>query len=60
MSCGTSIIDIGSFLWIETENRIKMAVKKNGKSAVTHIKVLERFKEYTLVEVNIETGRTHQ
>ncbi len=43
-----------------TENRIKMAVKKNGKSAVTHIKVLERFKEYTLVEVNIETGRTHQ
>ena len=37
-----------------------MAVSKNGKEAITHIKVLERFSGYTLLEVNIETGRTHQ
>ena len=43
-----------------TKDRTKMAVSKNGKNAVTHIKVLERFKDFTLLEVNIETGRTHQ
>ncbi len=43
-----------------TKDRTKMAVSKNGKNAITHIKVLERFKNYTLLEVNIETGRTHQ
>lgn len=43
-----------------TKDRTKMAVSKTGKNAVTHIKVLERFKDYTLLEVNIETGRTHQ
>ncbi len=43
-----------------TKDRTKMAVSKTGKSAVTHIKVIERFKNYTLLEVNIETGRTHQ
>ena len=37
-----------------------MAVNKNGKNAVTHFKVLKRFKNYTLLEVKIETGRTHQ
>lgn len=42
------------------KDRTKMAVSKNGKNAITHIKVLERFKEFTLLEVNIETGRTHQ
>ena len=43
-----------------TKDRTKMAVSKTGKNAVTHIKVLERFNDYTLLEVNIETGRTHQ
>jgi len=43
-----------------TKDRVKMAVDKNGKNAVTHIKVLERFNGYTYIEVNIETGRTHQ
>ena len=43
-----------------TKDRTKMAVSKNGKNAVTHIKVLERFNGFTLLEVNIETGRTHQ
>ena len=43
-----------------TKDRKKMAVNKNGKNAVTHFKVLERFNNYTLLEVKIETGRTHQ
>ncbi len=41
-------------------DRKKMAVSKNGKEAITHFKVLKRYKEYTLLEVKIETGRTHQ
>lgn len=42
-------------------DRRKMAViNKNSKEARSHFKVLERFKEYTLVEVKLETGRTHQ
>ena len=43
-----------------TSDRTKMAVSKNGKNAITHFKVLERFEGYTLLEVKIETGRTHQ
>lgn len=43
-----------------TKDRKKMAVSKNGKKAVTHFKVIERFDGFTLLEVNIETGRTHQ
>lgn len=42
-------------------HRKKMAVvMKNSKLAVTHYRVLERFKGYTLIEARLETGRTHQ
>ena len=41
-------------------DRTKMAVDKDGKKAVTHFTVLERFQGFTYIEVNIETGRTHQ
>lgn len=41
-------------------DRKKMAVVKNGKEAITHFKVLERYDNYTLLQINIETGRTHQ
>lgn len=42
-------------------DRKKMSVNyKNGKSAVTHYRVLERFREFTYVECELETGRTHQ
>ena len=37
-----------------------MAVTPDGKEAVTHYKVLERFGQYTYVECVLETGRTHQ
>ena len=42
------------------KDRKKMDIDKNGKNAITHFKVLERFDGYTLLKVNIETGRTHQ
>lgn len=42
------------------KDRKKMAVSKDGKNAITHFKVIERYNGYTLLEVNIETGRTHQ
>ncbi len=41
-------------------DRKKMAVDENGRRAVTHYKVRERFGDYTLVEFKLETGRTHQ
>lgn len=42
------------------KDRKKMAVDKDGKKAVTHFKVLKRYNDCTLLEVIIETGRTHQ
>lgn len=41
-------------------NRTKMAVVKRGKDAITHFRVLERYREHTLLAVTLETGRTHQ
>lgn len=42
-------------------DRKKMAINhKNGKHAVTHYKVLERFGQYTYIQCELETGRTHQ
>lgn len=40
--------------------RKKMAVLAQSRSAITNIKVLERFKNHTLVSARLETGRTHQ
>ena len=41
--------------------RKKMAINhKNGKEAVTHFKVIKRFKNYTYIQCQLETGRTHQ
>lgn len=44
----------------DEHNRLKMAVDENGKYAVTHFKVLEQYKNHSLLEVELETGRTHQ
>ena len=43
-----------------TKDRKKMAIDSKGRNAITHFKVLARSDKYTLLEVNIETGRTHQ
>ena len=44
----------------DPSNRQKMAVVQNGKPAVTHFKVLDRYRDFTLLELKLETGRTHQ
>ena len=45
----------------DKNNRKKMCVTSdNSKDAITHLRVLKRFKDSTLVECNLETGRTHQ
>lgn len=44
----------------DPRDRQSMAVVENGKEAVTHFRVLERFEHYTFLECQLETGRTHQ
>ena len=41
-------------------DRIRMAVREDGKDAVTHFRLRERFHAHTLLECRLETGRTHQ
>jgi 23S rRNA pseudouridine1911/1915/1917 synthase len=41
-------------------DRLRMAVRRDGRPAVTHYRVLERFRAHTLLRVKLETGRTHQ
>lgn len=56
-SSGTIDAPIGR----DENNRLKMAVtSKNSKEAVTHFKVLKRYKRYTLLSLVLDTGRTHQ
>ncbi len=42
------------------KDRKKMAVTKDGKEAITHFRVIKRYDNYTLLEIKIDTGRTHQ
>ncbi|MDQ0155942.1 RluA family pseudouridine synthase [Robertmurraya andreesenii] len=44
----------------DPKDRQSMTVVDNGKHAVTHFQVLERFQNFTFVECQLETGRTHQ
>jgi len=44
----------------DSANRQKQAVTKGGKPAVTHYRVIEKFKNFTLIKAILETGRTHQ
>ena len=41
-------------------DRLRMAVREDGKDAVTHFRLRERFRAHTLLECRLETGRTHQ
>ena len=56
ISGGTIDLPMGRHASIRT----KMAVKETGKPAITHYRVLEHFREHTLLSVKLETGRTHQ
>ena len=42
------------------KDRLRMAVVDSGKPAITHYRVLERFAAHSLLEIRLETGRTHQ
>lgn len=54
---GTIIAPIGR----DPNNRLKMTIlKSGGKDATTHYKVIERFKNFTYIECELKTGRTHQ
>jgi 23S rRNA pseudouridine1911/1915/1917 synthase len=44
----------------DLKNRKMMAIKPDGKKAITHLKVLKRYEDYTLVSLILDTGRTHQ
>jgi len=44
----------------DSVNRQKQAVTKGGKTAITHYRVIEKFKNFTLIKAILETGRTHQ
>ncbi len=44
----------------DDNDRKKMAIKEDGKDAITYFKVLERYKNASLIECKLETGRTHQ
>jgi 23S rRNA pseudouridine1911/1915/1917 synthase len=41
-------------------DRLKMAVREDGREAVTHYRVIQRFRGHTHIRVELETGRTHQ
>ncbi|MBO4901057.1 MAG: RluA family pseudouridine synthase [Lachnospiraceae bacterium] len=55
-------LTISGYIGRDPRDRMKFAVTDDmhGKSAVTHVKVLQRFKNHTEVECRLETGRTHQ
>lgn len=44
----------------DKNDRKKMCVTRDGKEAISHIKVIKRYGNYTLIRVKIDTGRTHQ
>lgn len=52
--------EITTFIGRDPKDRKKMAVTKAGRIATTDFKVIKRYKEYTLCEFSLKTGRTHQ
>ena len=44
----------------DPRSRVKMAVCESGKHAITHYRIKERFRAHTLLDIELETGRTHQ
>ncbi len=52
--------EIDTFIDRSKKDRTKMAVSDDGRRAITKFKVIKRYKEHTLCEFNLLTGRTHQ
>ncbi|MBO3445337.1 RluA family pseudouridine synthase [Clostridium sp. CCUG 7971] len=53
-------ITVDKHLGRNPKDRLKMAVVKDGKRAVTHFEVIERYDNFTHMKATLETGRTHQ
>ncbi len=51
---------IDTFIDRNKKDRTKMAVSSSGRRAITNFKVVKRYRDYTLCEFNLQTGRTHQ
>ena len=51
---------INAFIGRHKTKRTQMAVVNNGKQAITHYRIVKKFREHTLLKVILETGRTHQ
>ena len=61
--CNGQIISGGTIdkpIGRDPHNRLKMAVRSDGRTAVTHYRVEEKFRAHSLLSVTLETGRTHQ
>ncbi|HEU4774030.1 MAG TPA: 23S rRNA pseudouridine(1911/1915/1917) synthase RluD [Lysobacter sp.] len=56
VSGGTAIAPIDR----HPRDRVRMAVREDGRDAITHYRLRERFRAHTLLECRLETGRTHQ
>ena len=44
----------------DPHNRLKMTIRRDGRPAVTHYRIAEKYRAHTLLDINLETGRTHQ
>lgn len=44
----------------DLKNRCKIKIMPEGKKSITHFRTLQKFKDFSLLEINLETGRTHQ
>ncbi len=42
------------------KHRTRMAIVKNGRTAITHYRIIRKYRHHTQLQVNLETGRTHQ
>ena len=51
---------VGARIGRHPRDRLKQAVREDGREAITHYRVRERFRALTLIECRLETGRTHQ
>lgn len=59
-SIGHNLGRIDAPIGRDPSNRQKMAIVPNGKEAITKFKVIDRFRDFTYLELHLETGRTHQ
>ncbi len=56
----TAGMSIDAAMGRDPKNRTRQKVQESGRPALTHVKVLERFRAHSLIEAHLETGRTHQ